>query len=356
MVVYQNLYKKKFFLKDIFSNDKNRFKKIKKNNYLRKIINNLNISKEISLERHISKNINSNIYKIKSLNKVYILKIEKIKNKKKRIKILEILKNFIFNKSLVLPILFKKKKNFMIHKNNLVTTYPFVKGKTYVGTKQQLDITIDKIINLYLELFKIKKKLSLSKIKYFTSYENKLVNFLKKKKINILDYIKDKNKRKFYKFDDIIVKEWNRLKNKKIYTGHQQFIHNDLHPHNIIFEKNKFKGFIDISSIKYMPVGYSLSYGFFKLFRQYICNKKKKEINYSLINSYINKINLKLKTKFNANLFFDLALIEIIRRILIILAKNIYSKDNKLNDILPLLLNNLIECKIIFLNKMKDKG
>ena len=355
MAGYQNLYKKKFFRKDIFSNNQISFKKINKNNFLNEIIKNTNLNKKVYVERLVRKNINSDIYKIKSLNKIYILKIEKINNKKIRIDILELLKNFSINKSLVLPILLKNNKNFIIYKKNLVTVYPFVKGKTYVGTKQQLGIAIDKIINLYLKLFDLKNKLSSSEIKYFLTHEDKLVYFLKKKKISVTDYIKNKNKSEFYKFDDIIVNEWNRLKNKKIYTGHKQFVHNDLHPHNLIFEKNKFRGFIDISSIKYMPIGYSLSYSLFKLFRQYICNNRKKNINYSLINFYINKINLKLKTNFNVNLFFDLALTEIIRRILIILAKNIYSQDNKLNNILPLLLNNLIECKIIFIKNFTNK-
>ena len=67
---------------------------------------------------------------------------------------------------------------------------------------------------------------------------------------------------------------------KKIYCGKKQLSPWDIHPHNIITNKNSVRGIIDLTGIKYMPIGYALSYGLVKLLRQYFIKQKIKKLLY----------------------------------------------------------------------------
>ena len=44
------------------------------------------------------------------------------------------------------------------------------------------------------------------------------------------------------------------IKKKKIYCGKKQLSPWDIHPHNIITNKNSVRGIIDLTGIKYMPI------------------------------------------------------------------------------------------------------
>ena len=100
-----------------------------------------------------------------------------------------------------------------------------------------------------------------------------------------------------------------------------------------------------------MPVGYALSYSFLKILRQHFSNYKIKKNYIFLVNTFIKKMNNKLKLKLNKKIIYDLAMSEILRRIVIILKRNIYLNDQSLNYIMPVLINNMIECKILFNEK-----
>ncbi len=102
-----------------------------------------------------------------------------------------------------------------------------------------------------------------------------------------------------------------------------------------------------------MPIGYTLSYGLIKLLRQYFIKEKIRKNYHFFAKSYIEKINFQLGTKFNNEIFYDLAVSEVLRRILIIIKKNILQKDKSFNHIMTILLNNLLECKFIFKNYAK---
>ena len=180
-----------------------------------------------------------------------------------------------------------------------------------------------------------------------------MITILKKKK-EVFNVKFSNKKFKFHKFIPLIIFEWKRLKKKKnIFCGKKQLSFWDIHPHNLITKENRIKGIIDLTGIKYMPIGYTLSYGLIKLLRQYFIKEKIKNNYHVVAKSYIKKINFQLGTKFNNEIFYNLAVSEILRRILIIIEKNILKKDRSLNHIMPILLSNLIECKFIFGNYAK---
>ena len=140
-----------------------------------------------------------------------------------------------------------------------------------------------------------------------------------------------------------------KTEEKNFYKGPLQLSYTDIHPHNIILKGNNVKGILDSSSIRFMPVGYSLAYGSLKLLRQYIYYNKveKKDFTY-IAKKIIKMINSNLKTNFTLEIFEDLAVTEVLRRILFIINSILVKRDDTLNHIMPLLVRNLVECKLIF--------
>jgi len=351
MINFQNLYKRFIFKKDIFSKNRIYLKKVKINHNLKKIIFKLGFKKKYLLQKVISNDLNSKTYKISAYKKSYLIKIEK-----KNLNILDvlyILKNEKFSKKIITPINLKEGKNYLLYKKSLITLYPYIEGKLYSGTKLELSSSINEIIRLFSKLSKINRYKNFNKFNYFSKEEEKLIIILKKKR-KMFNVQFSNKKFEFQKFIPLIIFEWKRLKKRKnIYFGKKQLSFWDIHPHNLITKENRIKGIIDLTGIKYMPIGYTLSYGLIKLLRQYFIKEKIKKNYHLFARSYIKKINFQLGTKFNNEIFYDLAVSEVLRRILIIIKKNIFKKDKSFNHIMPILLSNLVECKFIFGNYAK---
>ena len=68
--------------------------------------------------------------------------------------------------------------------------------------------------------------------------------------------------------------EWERLKK---FIVEKQLSPWDIHPHNIITNKNSVRGIIDLTGIKYMPIGYALSYGLVAIKTIFYKTKNKKK-------------------------------------------------------------------------------
>ena len=107
----KNLNKEHEFKKDFFSNSKIKFKRKRKNKFIIKIIEKLGLNKQFNFYNIISKNPNSEIYKLSFLDKKLILKVEKITKTKNIIKIFDILKKHKLDCKIHKPIFFKKGKN-----------------------------------------------------------------------------------------------------------------------------------------------------------------------------------------------------------------------------------------------------
>lgn len=351
MLNFSNLYRRFIFKADIFSKNKNYLERVKIDHNLKKIIFKLGFKKKYLLKKTVSNNLNSKTYKISSGKKSYLIKIEKFFFNS--LNVLYILKNKKFSKKIIVPITLKEGKNYLLYKQSLITLYPYIEGKLYSGTKLELNSSMNEIIKLFFRLSKINSYKNFNKFKYFSKKEEKLITILKKKK-EVFNVKFSNKKFKFHKFIPLIIFEWKRLKKKKnIFCGKKQLSFWDIHPHNLITKENRIKGIIDLTGIKYMPIGYTLSYGLIKLLRQYFIKEKIKNNYHVVAKSYIKKINFQLGTKFNNEIFYNLAVSEILRRILIIIEKNILKKDRSLNHIMPILLSNLIECKFIFGNYAK---
>ncbi len=345
MVDYQNHYKNIIFKEDLFSNHKITYKKIY-NNEVIKIFRKITLSNQDNINIFVPKNntaTNSvNFIICKGKKKFYLKKEskkkEKLVDKLKRFEALSKLKK---NNYIILPI--EKYKKFLEIEDNIWSIYEYFDGELFSGKKNQIK-TVAKFISKISKLF---NTLSINKtsFQYFTSKENNIVNNYIKN-LNLIEKIFTKNKKK--KLFKYFFYEWERLrKNKrKLKLLKKTFCHFDMHPHNIMVKNNKLK-IIDLASVKYMPLEIAISFSGLKLCRQTI--HKKKERNFKKIGlKFVKALDSNLRKKLDNNFTIsDLASIEIMRRICIILTFN-YNGDKSLNFILPTLMSNLIEAKLIF--------
>ena len=351
MVNLQNLSKEFVFQKDIFSSNKLSYKRTKLNEDLLKIFTKLNIisKKKINIEKFSSNNLNSQTFRFSYKKQKFIIKLEKANNISKKKKVYNFLKNERLTNKFIKPKILKNRNYFIINKK-LVSIYPFISGKLYIGTKKQLFSSVREITKLFSTLAKTKKRYKgLNSFNYFSKKENNLLSSFFKNKNKINYRFKSTENFSILPYLPLIIFEWKRLKKKKFYKGPVQLSYTDIHPHNIMLKGNNVQGILDSSSIRFMPAGYSLAYGLLKLLRQYIYYNKveKKDFNY-IAKKIIKMINSNLKTNFTLEIFEDLAVSEVLRRILFIVNSILVKRDDTLNHIMPLLVRNLIECKLIF--------
>jgi len=340
-----------FFCKDFFFNNKSiLFKKIKLEKKFFLFLN-----KFVDIEKSFfffSKNKkNKNLIYIKGEKKKFIIKKEFILKENRYASNFEKLLNKIpvDFKYLIKPLEFKN-KYIQKYKINLFCIYPFFKGNYFDGSKKQVKIIAKAIFKVF-DLF--------SKIEIKNNYNT--FSYFKKKDTNIFNYyLRNKKKLRYYFNKEIslilkndikvIFQSWKCYRNFdfKKYHGKKTLCHSDIHPHNILLNQNTCK-ILDYSKSKYMHAGYCLSYSFFKLGKQIILkNKNKIEAIKTLNILKFYYMNLFVKFKVNIIYLQELALIEIIRRI--IYALKILKKDHKnsVQYILPTLVKNFYESKYFF--------
>jgi hypothetical protein len=344
MVDYQNHYKDIIFKKDLFSNHKITYKKIY-NHEVVKIFKKITSLNHENINIFISKNdtaTNSVNFIIDKDKKKFFLKKEKKKKEKlvNKISRFQALRKLKKNNYLILPT--KKYNKFLETEDSIWSLYKYFDGELFSGKKNQIKL-VAKFISKISKLF-IKLNINKTGFEYFTSKENNIVN----KYIKNFDLLKKtfaKNSEKKFKY---FFCEWEKLKkNKKKFNSLKKtFCHFDMHPHNIMIKHNKLK-IIDLASIKYMPLEIAIAFSGLKLCRQTIHKNKYK--NFKKIGfEFTKSLDKNLRKKLNKNfLISDLASIEIMRRISIILNFN-HCGDKSLNYILPTLMSNLIEAKLIF--------
>ena len=355
MAVYQNQIKKFIFKKDIFSKSSITLKKINKSE-LKEELNFFKSFLSDKLQLYIPKNssaTNSKNFVIKCKNKSYLLKKESkhkenIIFKKKRLRELK----KIENKPFFIPL--ETSWDKLYSKNSYIwSLYKYFEGKHFSGKKKEL-IFISKNfskINDQFQKLKIKKK----SYKYFNEKDCKVVSKYEKNYRLWSQVLKIKNKKMKYIFYDYFLNEWNRIKHFKFDLNNlkKSYCHYDLHPHNIMINKNIIK-IVDLNSLTFMPLEFSTAFSALKLCRQTIYFNKVK--NFKNIGIYFLKnLNKKYCSKLNNdNFIYDYANAEIMRRICIILNANL-NKNKSLNYILPTLISNIIESKIIF-KKMRFRN
>lgn len=198
----------------------------------------------------IKKSINSINYNIQTKNDNYILrnfldgskplqieKICKIMNfcKKRNVKVIEPLKN---------------KKGSFVDTKKLVYLSKFYEGKLFSGNPKQIQSLAKNLAVLHSVL-----KINKISYNYRTNYQYyKTLNFkelqkIKKRLKNINPF--EKNLSNNYEF---LIKCFNEDEKKtsilKRHMPKKQLIHHDLHPGNVIFDRNEVSAIIDFNSLR----------------------------------------------------------------------------------------------------------
>ncbi len=345
------------FKPDIFSKSKPNWGPSflnKDNNVKKTIFEFFQISKkvEIKIESPSTNEVNSANYRVSFLNKKFVLKRWSRDVKKKDLLNMFDIIFFLQANKIPVPItvLFKNNNKIIRRNDNFWTCSEFIKGDYFSGKSNQFQ----KILLLTVETTNILQNLPKAK------YPKKEVKYEKRKIIEIIKKTEKLNsdwKSIFGEEISIILKRnWDKinqvcslLKNNNVSAGPVHPSHYDLHPHNVLFNKNEIACLLDFESIVKLPIGYSITYSALKQCRQFISFTKDLNSASEIGNFYIdfladnlNQDNLNWLENFKL-----LAQTETMRRIMMIFELNL-QKNSNWNKVLPTLISHLYEAEELF--------
>ena len=348
---------KNYFKKDIFSLKKitwhkNNLIKKKKFKKIKFFFEKNNFGKLIYVKKRLGLESNSQNFKVKVNEKIYILKKWPQRlNSQKIDSILKLNQDLLNMRSLVPSIItINGYRKFEIDKEYW-TLYNFIDASHYSGSNNELS-------NLGLEIgkfFKILKKInkknkSQDDFKYYDYNSKKILLKMKKNKKNWKSIFGIKLEKKISESFKLIESIY-FLNSKKInLTKVNQLVHFDLHPHNILVKKQKIISFLDIESCKEMNAGYALAFCCLKICKQTISENKIKDINNvkKQVQIFIKQIykNYPDIEILLPHLFY-FSTSEVLRRILIIFNQNLKGIKTW-NKVLEIQIDHLIEANFLF--------
>jgi len=351
-----------YFKPDLFSNRKKKWIPLKKKNDILEIQNVLfhffkkkTIYKISNINKIDTLGINSNNFFFSFEKKDYVLKKYHRQNTK-RLEFIGQLMNWLKKKNIPVqkPISLNSGKFTLDTENIKWRLVEFVDGNTFIGTMSEFKRTTMMIGKLSKIMSKYpKEKLINPDHKYFPKEDYKVINFMENN-LHKLDKYFDKSHADLLRKNwQNLMENWNYAKNLKINAGPIQPTHFDIHPHNLIMKNSKLNGILDWESCITMSLGTSLAYAGLKICKQVLINNKSKKPE-EIGNEYkkIIKKYSSLDEKVINN-FYDLSLIEVIRRLCMIFKSAIVKKDKRWNRILPIQLNHLYEVQKLFSKSQK---
>jgi hypothetical protein len=295
--------------------------------------------------------INSKNFRITSGNSTFLLK--KLNSDTVPSSIVNITKIIKFlsenNVQVAKPLPFKNNEYIFKHDSFLWTMNEFIDGDFFSGTKGQLETAPIHISDCVNTLSKLPKAIyPLKGPSYEYTHFKLTTEKMKRHKVDwstifgieLSELITDS----FGTIDMVI----DKLRDFDFNGGPTLPSHYDIHPHNLLYRENELKAIIDYDSIKLMPVGYGIAFSSLKLCKQSIV--KNPELSpKSTGHIFKEKLrnNLNIETSWMDN-FLNLALVEIMRRICIILNLNLDNQNTQWNKVLPIQLEHLKEAQILF--------
>lgn len=307
--------------------------------------------KKVNIEFSGSMEINSSNFRVSFLKKKYIIKKWPINQTHKSI--LNINKTVLFleNNQISVPKIMPLFKNEMILKSNnhLWTCSEFIGGEYFSGKNNQLESAALLTANTTNKLFFLPKDISPKrKIRIDLSEMLQLINKTEFSSSNWektfgleLSCLLNSNISKL----KYLCKDF---KSKKINCGQVFPNHYDMHPHNILFDNNDSPHLLDFESIVEIPTGNSIAYSTLKQCRQSISlNQNESPSEVSKLYIDLLAANLKIGKLDWIDNFKELAQIETLRRISIVLKLNIEGNCSW-NKVLPVLFSNLYEAEELF--------
>ena len=353
---------KSAFKPDLFSNRYKKWEQIRNKKDILEIQNILfiyfkkkSIYKITNIKKIDTLGINSNNYFFQFNNKDYVLK-KYHKQNTKSLESISKLMSWLKKKNIPVqkPIALNNKKFTLDKGSKKWRLVEFIKGRTFTGTMSEFKNATMSIAKMSKIVSKYPQKKLINPVhKYFPKEDYKIINFIERNLHKLEKYFSKSHANLLRKNWQTLMTNWNYAKNLKIDSGSVQPSHNDLHPHNLIMKNDKLNAILDWEACLNMPAGASLAYAGLKICKQVLIKnklKKPEEIGREY-KKIIQKYSLLDKKEIDN--FFNLSLIEVIRRLCMIFKSTIIKKDNRWNRILPIQLNHLYETHELFFKNQK---
>jgi aminoglycoside phosphotransferase (APT) family kinase protein len=296
--------------------------------------------------------INSSNFKISVNNKKFLLKrwdqsaqLEMVENQ------LALL-NWLKDKKVpvAVPVLSLENKNFSLLNNRIWVLFEFLGGEYFKGTKPQLVSVAKSIGRLSRELKSIPLNIKISNgPQQLLPADREILRLYSQNKSKWEEILGTEHALVLRQNLDHVVETWDQVEIGKAFGGRPQAIHYDLHPHNVLMSESDVAGILDFDACAVLEPGVALGFSVMKLVRQAVAFDGIQSQAAELGNLFIAElIKEDSQVESFAQHFNSLAKSEVLRRIVLILKLNLEKSDKRWNHVLPVQIDHLYECDLIF--------
>lgn len=302
--------------------------------------------------------INSINFKIKTTERFYLIKKISSRSNIAELSRLFNLNNILHDNDVPFPRVIPCIDGSLVVKDSNAQwcVLEFLQGSYFSGeSMEELESAGYMIGKLHKTLQNISGKLwPKEKISYFREDDDKIISEFNNKQNEWPDIVGEETALILQENKDLIRSTFELINSKKeiILKSRTQVSHIDLHPHNILVQNNRLSAFLDIDSMKIANVRISIAFSIYKLMKQHSVKLRLSDHPSEISNNArrlfaaMNKLfPFTDQEIYNLSVF---AVVEILRRILIILRLNIYNQNGNWNHVLPVHLAGIKETGTIF--------
>ncbi|MDA1082642.1 MAG: phosphotransferase [Gemmatimonadetes bacterium] len=142
--------------------------------------------------------------------------------------------------------------------------------------------------------------------------------------------------------------DWHRLRADPPNAGAPQAAHFDLHPHNLLMQDGVVAAVLDFEACGTMPVGYAMAFAGLKQGRQTVAASGRVADASRVGAAFLDRFAAACPSAAGLTRVADLAAVEVLRRICIILRLNFEQGETSWNKVLPVQLAHLVEARLLF--------
>jgi hypothetical protein len=296
--------------------------------------------------------INSNNFRFQSGGKAYVLKRW---SQKANIHDLHIILNIMFwlgseQLPVTSPLQFRQGQLLLKVKSGLWSLFPFIEGNYFSGSDNELKVAAEMTARITKTLRKLPREINLGfGPQYFSNRESLVFCKTEDEFNNWGSLFGLENSELLHEWWPIIRAEWDRLKKSPPDSGVIQAAHYDMHPHNILIEKNQISAILDFESCKQMDPGYAYGFAALKQCRQVVATSLRPFDAQIIGAEYMSILqDHDYFCKSFANQLGDFAVSEVLRRICLILELNLSQRNTNWNHVLAIQITHIGEARALF--------
>jgi aminoglycoside phosphotransferase (APT) family kinase protein len=298
--------------------------------------------------------INSNNFRFQSGGKAYLLKRWSQKANIHDVQSILNIMCWLGSEQLPVPVPLQFRQGEVLLKINsgLWSLFPFVEGNYFSGVDNELEVVAKMTARITKTLQRLPREINLgSGPQYFSNRENLVFCKTEDEFDNWESLFGLENSELLHEWWPRIRAEWDSLKKSPPASGVMQAAHYDMHPHNILIEKNQISAILDFESCKQMDPGYALGFAALKQCRQAVAHSLKPLDAEIFGEKYISVLqdHSSFCKAFASNLG-DFAVSEALRRICLILELNLSQRCTTWNHVLSIQIKHIGEARALFGN------